>query len=274
MSSSSSDHKEVVRQEFTHQAQAYAANPLVADQSQLIRLVQVVHPRPQDHVLDVATGPGFVAMAFAEAGCQVVGIDLTEAPLAIAERTRQSRGLTNLRFQAGDAEQLSFGEEAFDVVVSRFALHHCEDPQRVLAEMARVCRSQGLVAIEDLVVSEYPERAAYQNRFEQLRDPSHTRALSISAFLALFTTCGLEVEQVSTDYLDQVVEQWLANAHTPDDLAQQTRTMIEQDHLHDLSGTHPFLQQGSMHFRQRTATFVGRKLAVPPHDALQGEPRV
>ena len=85
MSSSSSDHKEVVRQEFTHQAPAYAANPLIADRSQLIRLVQIVHPQPQDRVLDVATGPGFVALAFAEAGCEVVGIDLTEAPLAIAE---------------------------------------------------------------------------------------------------------------------------------------------------------------------------------------------
>lgn len=271
MSPSSSDHKEVIRQEFTHQAQAYAANPLIADRSQLIRLVQVVRPQPQDRVLDVATGPGFVAIAFAEAGCEVVGIDLTEAPLAIAEQMRQSRGLTNLRFQLGDAEHLSFGEEAFDIVVSRFALHHCEDPQRVIAEMGRVCRSQGLVAIEDLVVSEYLERAAFQNRFEQLRDPSHARALSISAFLALFTTCGLEVEQVSTDHLDQTVEQWLANAHTPDDLAQQARKMIEQDHLHDLSGTHPFVQQEAMHFRQRTAIFVGRKLAVPPHDSRQGE---
>ncbi len=263
MSSSPSDHKAVIRHEFTHQAAAYAANPLIADRTHLVRLVQMVRPKPQDRVLDVATGPGFVALAFAEAGCEVVGIDLTEAPLAIAEQTRQSRGLTNVCFQLGDAEQLPFEEEAFDVVVSRFALHHCEDPQRVLSEMGRVCRSQGLVAIEDLVVSEYPERAAYQNRFEQLRDPSHTRALSISAFLALFTACGLEVEEVSTDHLDQAVEQWLVNAHTPDDVAQQARALIEQDHLHDLSGTHPFIHQGAMHFRQRTALLVGRKPAIP-----------
>ena len=175
MSSSSSDHKEVIRQEFMHQAQAYAANPLIADRSQLMRLVQLVRPQPQDRVLDVATGPGFVAIAFAEAGCEVVGIDLTEAPLAIAERTRQSRGLTNLRFQLGDAEHLSFGEEPFDIVVSRFALHHCEDPQRVIAEMGRVCHSQGLVAIEDLVVSEHPARAAYQNRFLAYMRALHQR---------------------------------------------------------------------------------------------------
>ena len=259
---SSSDHKAMIRQEFTQQAQAYAANPSIADHARLIRLVQAVQPQPGARVLDVATGPGYVAMAFAEAGCEVMGIDLTEEPLSIAEQKRQARGLTNLQFQLGDAEHLPFREQEFDVVVSRFALHHCEDPQRVLTEMARVCRIQGMVAIEDLVVSEYPARAAYQNSFEQLRDPSHTRALPISEFLALFTTCGLEVEQIYTDYLTPALEQWLANARTPDDQARKVRALLVQDELHDLSGTHPFHQSGEVYFHQRTAAIVSRKLDV------------
>jgi ubiquinone/menaquinone biosynthesis C-methylase UbiE len=256
----SSEHKALVRHEFTQQAHTYAANPSISDHARLVRLVQAIHPKPDALVLDVATGPGYVALTFAEAGCDVIGIDLTEAPLAIAEQLRQARGLTNVRFQLGDAEHLPFAEQEFDIVVSRFALHHCEDPQHVLTEMARVCRVQGMIVIEDLVVSEHPARAAYQNRFEQLRDPSHTRALPISEFLALFTTSGLEVEQLYTDHLTPSVEQWLTNAHTPDDQAKQVRTMIEQDELQDLSGTHPFRQHETVYFRQRTATFVSRKL--------------
>ncbi len=255
------DHKDVIRQEFTQQAQAYAANPLVKNQTHLNRLVQAAHPQPRSRVLDVATGPGYVAMAFAEAGCEVIGLDLTAAPLKIAEQKRQERGLTNLRFQVGDAEHLPFQEDEFDIVVSRLALHHFEDPQRVISEMARVCRPQGLVIVEDLAASEYPARAAYQNNFEQLRDPSHTCALSISAFLTLLTSCGLEVEQISTEYREQSVEQWLANAHTPSDRAERARAMIEQDELHDLSGVHPFRLDGDLYFRHRFATFVTRKLA-------------
>jgi ubiquinone/menaquinone biosynthesis C-methylase UbiE len=121
MSSLSSNHKEVVRQEFTQQAQAYAANPLTTNQSRLSSLVQAVQPQQNARVLDVATGPGPVAIAFAEAGCEVVGIDVTEAPLKIAEQTRQARGLANLRFQLGDAEHLPFDEQEFDIVISRFA---------------------------------------------------------------------------------------------------------------------------------------------------------
>jgi ubiquinone/menaquinone biosynthesis C-methylase UbiE len=260
MSSPSPDHKDVVRQEFTHQAQAYAANPVVANRDRLVRLVQAVHPQPGAHVLDVATGPGYVAAAFAEAGCEVVGLDLTAAPLALAEQMSQERGLTNLRFQVGDAEHLPFDEQSFDIVVSRYALHHCEDPQRVLAEMARVCRIDGVVVIEDLVTSEYQARAAYQNHFEQLRDPSHTRALPISEFLALFTSRGLEVEQIYTDQQTQALERWLAFAHTPEDQAEQVRALIQDDELHDLSGTRPFRQDGKVYFHQRTAVFIGRKI--------------
>ncbi len=257
----SSDHKASVQREFTQQAQAYAANPSIADSARLTRLVQAARPTTGARVLDVATGPGYVALAFAEAGCEVLGLDLTAAPLAIAEQRRQERGLTNLRFQQGDAEHLPFGTEKFDIVVSRFALHHCEDPRRVLAEMARVCRVHGTVVIEDLVTSEFPTRAEYQNQFERLRDPSHTRALPISEFLALFTACNLEVEQLYSDHLTPSLEQWLANAHTPPESAREVRALIEQDELRDLSGTRPFREQGAIYFRQRTAAFVGRRLA-------------
>jgi ubiquinone/menaquinone biosynthesis C-methylase UbiE len=265
MSLPSPDHKAVVRQEFTQQAQAYAASPLIANPDRLAALVQAVRPQPGARILDVATGPGYVAAAFAEAGCEVVGLDLTPAPLALAEQMRVARGLTNLRFQLGDAEHLPFAEQMFDSVVSRYALHHCEDPLRVLAEMARVCSLQGAVVIQDLIVSEFPTRATYQNRFEQLRDTSHTRALPISEFLALFTSCGLEVEQVITDRLTQPLEAWLANAHTTSERAAQVRELIEQDEHRDLSGTHPFRRQEAIYFYQRIATFIARKIAR--HDA-------
>jgi ubiquinone/menaquinone biosynthesis C-methylase UbiE len=260
MMSPLSDHKAIIRQEFTQQAQAYAASPVVSNRDRLLRLVQAVQPHPGAHVLDVATGPGYVAAAFAEAGCEVIGLDLTEAPLALAEQLRQERGLTHLHFQVGDAEHLPFADQTFAIVLSRYALHHCEQPERVLAEMARVCRQQGLVVIDDLVTSEHRARSAYQNRFEQLRDPSHTRALPVSELLALFTACSLEVEQLYTEQQVQSLEHWLAVTQTSGDQAAQVRSLAQQDELHDLSGIHPFRQDGRVYFYQRTAVLIGRKI--------------
>ncbi len=259
MSAATPDHKDLIRHEFTKQAQAYAANTSLSDPERLARLVRHVAPSPDARVLEVATGPGYVVQAFAAVCREAVGLDLTAAPLEIAERRRQEQGLTNLRFQVGDAEHLPFAAGEFDVVVCRYAFHHFEDPARVLGEMARVCRRGGSVVVEDLIVSEVPERGAYQNRYENLRDPSHTRAFPLSALLGLFAATGLEVETVYTGALTPEVEQWMANAQTPPERAAEVRALIERDAAEDLSGARPYRQDGALHFVQRTAAVVGRK---------------
>jgi SAM-dependent methyltransferase len=257
---SASTHNDLVRREFTGQAPDFAAAAVISDTERVTRLVQAVAPAAEARVLEVATGPGYVAMGFAAVCREVVGLDLTDAMLAIAERTRKERGLANLRFQSGDAAALPFADGEFDVVVCRYAFHHFEEPACVLAEMTRVCRSGGTVAVQDAVVSEHPARAAYQNRFENLCDPSHTRAYPLSGLLGLFAAAGLEVERVSTDRLRLQVERWMGVAHTPAERAAEVRALIERDEREDLSGTRPFRRDGDLYFNSRTATLVGRKL--------------
>lgn len=254
------DHKALIRAEFTRQAAAYAAAPSLVDPERVRRLVRAIDPPPEARALEVACGPGHVALVMAESVREMVGIDLTDAPLAFAEERRQQRGLTNLRFERADAERLPFAGGEFDVVVCRYAFHHFPDPPTVLAEMVRVCAPAGRVAVEDLIVSEHPARAAYQNRFENLRDPSHTRAYPLSALLGVFTAAGLEIEHVSTDRLVPEVESWLERAQTPAGHAAEVRNLIERDAAEDRSGARPFRHEGNLYFVQKTATVVGRRL--------------
>jgi len=136
-----------------------------------------------------------------------------------------------------------------------------ELPGQVLEEMARVCRANGIVAVEDIIVSEHSRRANFQNRFEKLRDPSHTKAQPLSHLLRTFAHVGLEVENVIIGFLLQDMETWLANAHTPAARASKARALIERDANEDLSGTQPFRDGNNrLQFRQRTAIVVGRKL--------------
>ncbi len=255
-----SAHKAVVQESFTRQADVYAVTPTVADPARIERLVEAVDPAPPSRVLEVACGPGFLALAFAGRCREVVGLDLTDAPLAIAEKNRRDRGLANVRFERGDADHLPFAEGEFDVVICRFAFHHFEDPGRVLREMARVCRRQGKVAVEDLVSSEHRARGNYQNRFERLRDPSHTRALAPTELLGLFTATGLELARLYSSELVQNLERWLANSQTLPGPAAEVRAMIERDGREDLSGTRPYLENGQWFFRQRTLAVVAHKL--------------
>jgi len=254
-------HKTVVRESFTRQADAYAVAPAVADPARIARLVDTVDPTPESRVLEVACGPGFLALAFAQRCRETVGLDLTDAPLAIAEKNRRERALANVRFQRADAERLPFADGDFDVVVCRFAFHHFEEPARVLGEMARVCRRPGRVAVEDLVTSEHRARGDYQNQFERLRDPSHTRALAPTELVGLFTASGLELERLYSGELVQDLERWLANSQTSPERAAQVRALIERDAREDLSGTRPYRENGQWFFRQPTLAIVARRLA-------------
>lgn len=253
------DHKAAVREEFTRQAKAYAVAPVITDGERLARLVRAIDPQRSDRALEVATGPGYVAMALAEHCREVVGVDLTAAPIAIAQRTSRERGLTNVRFDVGEADHLSYAGGEFDIVVCRFAFHHFLNPEAILAQMCRVCRSGGTVAVQDLYANENPARAARCNRIEQLRDTSHTRALALSELIAMMGRGGLEVEGVHSERLITEMESWLASAQTPADRAAEVRQMLESDQRSDTSGMMPFVRDGATHFVQRIAAIVCRK---------------
>lgn len=101
-----------------------------------------------DTVLDVATGTGAQAFAFAGRVGKVVGIDLSEAMLRVA---RKKDPPANVSFQQGDAAQLAFADESFDAACVSFALHEMPSSirERVLGEMARVTRPGGSLIVVD-----------------------------------------------------------------------------------------------------------------------------
>lgn len=256
-----SQHNEVVRESFTIQANAFASNPWVMDEERIRRLVASARLKGSEHVLDLATGPGYIAEAFAGAAREVIGVDLTAAMLAIAEERTKQRGIANISFRIGDAQNLPFENENFDVVVCRLALHHMQNPGQVVREMTRVCRVGGAVLVEDIYASEHPERAAYQDRWERLRDPSHVRVLPLSEHLSLYREAGLETDGVRTfDDLCPEVERWLATTKVPPERADEVRRLLEEDRHRDLSGTRPFQdEKGQLHFHARTVILTGRK---------------
>jgi SAM-dependent methyltransferase len=256
-------HNDVIRESFTTQAQAFAANPWVTDEDRIQRLVAAARLTGSERVLDIATGPGYIAEAFARVAREVVGVDLTDAMLAIAKERTRERRISNILFRASDAQNLPFENGSFDVVVCRLALHHLEKPLAVLREMARVCRAGGTVLVEDIYASEHPERAAYQDRWEILRDPSHVRTLALSELLQLFRDAGLETDSLTTaDDLTPEVERWLATTSTTPERAAEIRGLLEEDRVHDLSGTRPFQDAtGKLFFRARTAILSGRKVS-------------
>ncbi|MFQ5960812.1 MAG: class I SAM-dependent methyltransferase [Candidatus Methylomirabilales bacterium] len=101
-------------------------------------LLDAVEVTARVRVLDVATGPGYVAGAAAQRGAAVTGIDFSSAMVAEARRH-----YPKVDFREGDAEDLPFAEGSFDGVVMNFGLLHFGRPELALTEAHRVLRPGG-----------------------------------------------------------------------------------------------------------------------------------
>lgn len=187
----SPDNSDIVVDQFTRQATPFANSTAMRDEDALRLLVAFSGATPSDTVLDVACGPGLVVAAFAQVARRATGIDLTPAMIDKAREHAAALALTNVDWRVGNVLPLPFPDRSFSLVVSRFAFHHFPDPAAVMREMARVCTRPGRVVVADMAASDDPKRAAALNRMERLRDPSHTRALSLEELRGLFVGAGL-----------------------------------------------------------------------------------
>jgi len=145
-------------------------------------------------VLDVGCGEGVLTERWAQrlGTGAVVGIDLDDPKLRAHWRARER---ANLRFQAADvAAGLPFGENEFDLAAAIEVLEHVPDPERSVAEMARVARRHLLVSVP----REPLWRALNMARGAYLRDlgntPGHVNHFSRRAFVALLSRHGDVIE--------------------------------------------------------------------------------
>jgi demethylmenaquinone methyltransferase/2-methoxy-6-polyprenyl-1,4-benzoquinol methylase len=117
------------------------------------KVVDFTNPRNGSRILDVATGTGKQAFAFAKKGYNVIGIDLSEAMLKVANKKNK---YGNVKFEVADATNLPFEDESFDVSCVSFGLHDMPLTirEKALKEMLRVTKIKGMIVIVDYALPE------------------------------------------------------------------------------------------------------------------------
>jgi ubiquinone/menaquinone biosynthesis C-methylase UbiE len=170
--------KSLSQQHFGATAAHYLTSKPHAEGKSLERLVALTRPQPHWRVLDVATGAGHTAYAFAPHVARVWATDITDEMLDLVRTEVAKRQLETIRVATAQAESLPFEDESFELVTCRVAPHHFVSIPDFLDEVRRVLKPDGLFALVDNVV---PAGSVgdYINAFERFRDPSHLRAWSM-----------------------------------------------------------------------------------------------
>jgi ubiquinone/menaquinone biosynthesis C-methylase UbiE len=135
--------KERMRKVWTSGEYARIGNP-IAIMGEL--LCEAVDLRSGDKVLDVATGSGNTAISAARRFCEVTGMDLAPESIEHARRRAEAEGM-EITFEVGDAEDLSYPDGSFDVVLSTLGVMFCPRQEKAAGELLRVCRSGGKIGL-------------------------------------------------------------------------------------------------------------------------------
>lgn len=189
------DMKKDVQQQFGKSADAYVSSTIHKDGKDLQKLVEMVLVTGNEKLLDVATGGGHTANAFAPLVKEVTALDLTTEMLRAAEKFIKGNGFQNVEFKTGDAENLPLSDEIYDIVTCRIAPHHFPNVKKFLQEAYRVLKPEGYFLLDDNVVPEDDEFDHFYNRIEKTRDYSHFRAWKKSEWLHMIEMVGFAIHE-------------------------------------------------------------------------------
>ncbi|MDH3709616.1 MAG: methyltransferase domain-containing protein [Cyclobacteriaceae bacterium] len=226
----------------------------------LVELANRLPLRSQDLVLDVAAGSGLVSLALSTKVKHITALDATAEMMGQGKAMLENLGVHNITFRKGYAESLPFDEGSFDVVITRFSFHHFLEPGLAFKEMCRVCNNGGLVVVIDLISPDDPMTAHTYNYLEQLRDMTHTRALTFTELEQLFKETDIQDKWLLQKEMD--VEDWLNFTNTPASERSQITQQLSNELSHQTTptGFSPLLKNDRLKFLHQIATIVGKKI--------------
>lgn len=259
----------LVQQKFGAAAADYAASAVHAKGETLKLLVALTEPQNHWRVLDVATGAGHTALAFAPLVAKVIASDITEPMLSQARKLAKAKNLANVATAHAQAEDLPFPDGSFHLVTCRLAAHHFANPAAFVGEAYRVLTPGGKIAIVDNVSPDLPEIAAAYNSFEKLRDPSHGRCLGLVEWCELLTEAGFVVTH--REQIDQDIEfgPWIERMRCSKEAAARLQHLLAEPPLRDF--LKPRETDSGLVFTLQEGIIVGEKAPSPHRGEGRGE---
>ena len=195
-----------------------------------LTLIEHMQPVMDEALLDVGTGPGPLALAFAPYVQRAVGFDLAPAMLEAGRLAARRGEVGNLEWVAGDVHRLPFPDRSFALVTSRACPHHFTDIETAVHEMARVLVRGGRFGIADGTVPEDDELDAFINDLDVLHDPTTVRNYRPSEWRRFVESAGLRVDWVEEEVYELAeghrLAEWMARSGASDQVLEEGRRRL------------------------------------------------
>lgn len=251
------NHNDTVKQSFQKQAEKFAAYHM-SKTEYTDYLIQRIGANGSEHALEVAAGTGICGRALAPFVKDITCLDLTEEMLAQGKKLAEESGIENISFETGNAEELPYEAETFDLVITRLSFHHFTDPRKPFGEMQRVLKKGGKLVVWDMEAAEEPLREI-DDKIEKMRDPSHTRILSRKEFEHMFgQKFSLQCEE--TTLVPVNLKSWMELTDTPEATKKEIVDLMRADISGgSKTGFAPYSKESQILFDHRWLLLIGIK---------------
>lgn len=210
-----------------------------------------------DKILDVACGPGIIACEFAKKVFHITGIDITPAMIEQTKNLQRERKFDNIDWKLGDVTRLSFEDDSFSLVVTRYSFHHLIEPRKVLEEMQRVCKPDGKILVIEFTPDK--DKTVAYNNVERLRDDSHTGALTFDDLKELMEEAELSNLKSKYHDLEMGLESILKSSYPNLEDVPKIRQLFQEDLSMDNLGMKSHLKKGEIFFYFPITMIIGTK---------------
>ena len=246
------------REAFSRQAGGFESICMnFSNKEYLSYAVSKITPKKTDTVLEVAAETCACGRAIAPYVAKVTCLDMTPAMLSVEKEAVKTEHIANIDFVVGDATELPFSDNSFDIVLSRLAFHHFPDINQPFAEMVRVLKPSGKLVLIDMEAAEEPLRKIEDN-IEKMRDSSHVRNLSREEMLSLYRKHGMTVSCCETVRMPMILQNWLDHTKTPETIQSEIKTLMENEiSCGKKTGFSPYRLGGEIYFDHRWVLMIG-----------------
>lgn len=168
-------------------------NKQTKDDKHLELIMDYVPVAPGMKILDLGTGTGFLAFPFAKEHVQatVTGLDIVEKALEENRKRAANEGLRNLQFVNYDGMSFPFEDNSFDVVITRYALHHFPAIRDTFDEISRVLKADGCFFLSDPAPNE-DDTEHFVDEYMQMKKDGHIKFYTKAEWESLGIASGLK----------------------------------------------------------------------------------
>lgn len=163
------------------------------DEQHLKSILEFLPLKSGMKILDLGTGSGYLSFSIAEKFTDmfIIGLDIVEKALVDNRIKAEKENIKNISFITYDGINFPFSDNDFDMVVSRYALHHFPDIQKSISEVSRVLKSGGFLFISDPAPNAN-DTSKFIDEYMQLKKDGHIKFYTKDEWEQICTEAGLK----------------------------------------------------------------------------------